>query len=83
MSPEEHLNAIKSEIERLKVKRAKAENELENAEASRLKLLQEMQERFGVSTLEEAKSLLLSMRTELTQVMSETQTLLERLKNDS
>lgn len=83
MSHEERLNNIKQEIEKAKTQRAKWEHELETTHATLAKLTTELSQKFGVTTVEQAKDLLIELNSELSKGLTETERLLERLRNDS
>lgn len=83
MSHEERLNNIKQEIERAKTQRTKWEHELETTHVALAKLTTELNQKFGVTTVEQAKDLLIELNSELSKGLTETERLLERLRNDS
>lgn len=83
MTHEQRIVELKKRIDEAKMQRAKLENQKENAEQNRSRLTNQMLEEFGISSLEEAKTLLVAMTEELTNQFNLVEKQLEEVRDGS
>lgn len=83
MNNEERLANLKRKIQEVTVQQAKWSHELETAQSSIVALTAQLSEKFGVDTVSQAQDLLADMSAELSKLMTEAETQLEKLRNDS
>ena len=83
MTHEQRIIELKKRIDEAKIQRVKLENQKENAEQNRSRLTNQMLEEFGISSLEEAKTLLVAMTEELTNQFNLVEKQLEEVRDGS
>lgn len=83
MNNEERLASLKRKLQEVTVQQAKWSHELETAQSSIVALTAQLSEKFGVETVSQAQDLLADMSAELSKLMTEAETQLEKLRNDS
>lgn len=83
MSTEDRLAKLKRQIQEATIQQAKWQHELETAQSSIATLTGQLSEKFGVETVRQAHDLLADMNAELSKLMTEAETQLEKLRNDS
>ena len=83
MTHEQRIIELKKRKDESKIQRVKLENQKENAEQNRSRLTNQMLEEFGISSLEEAKTLLVAMTEELTNQFNLVEKQLEEVRDGS
>ena len=76
--PEERLSAIKSRIELLRLEQARHEALADQARASAAQAVQELRQTFGVTSMEDAQTMLVTLTTQLGETLVSIE---ERLAN--
>lgn len=78
-SVDAEVNELKARVELATKRKMRAEADLDAAEAAKAKALKELADQFGVTSVEDAKDLMLRMQQELTDSMAEVRQSLDRI----
>lgn len=78
-SVDAEVNELKARVELATKRKMRAEADLDAAEAAKAKALKELADQFGVTSVEDAKALMLRMQQELTDSMAEVRQSLDRI----
>lgn len=83
MSNEDRLINLKKQIQAATIQQAKWQHEFETAQGSIATLTSQLNDKFGVQTVHQAQDLLADMSAEFAKLMTEAESQLEKLRNDS